>query len=275
MSALAPAPAPARPSYPPSTPAPHPVLGWRVHDTLAMVGRGLRRELRSPDTLLLAVMLPIILMLMFVYVFGGAIQTDARYVDYVVPGILLLCTGYGAATTAVAVATDMTGGLMDRFRSLPTRPSAALTGHVVASVVRNAVSTALVIGVAYLVGFRPSAGPGAWTAVVGLLLIYVLALTWVAVCLGLLASSPDAANGFSFAVLFLPYVSSAFVPPSGMPAVLEWVATHQPITPVADTLRGLFLGLPLDGEPWIASAWCVGFVLLARAGAVVLFRRRR
>lgn len=269
------APAPTGTPRPPSSAASRPVLGWRVHDTLAMVDRSVRRELRAVDTLLLAVMLPIILMLMFVYVFGGAIQTDARYVDYVVPGILLLCTGYGAATTAVAVATDMTGGLMDRFRSLPTRPAAALTGHVAASVARNAVSTALVIGVAYLVGFRPTASPGDWVAVVGILLLYVLALTWVAVCLGLVASSAEAANGFSFAVLFLPYISSAFVPPSTMPPVLEWVATYQPITPVTDTLRGLFLGLPLGAEPWVALAWCVGFLLLARVWAVVLFRRRR
>ncbi len=272
MTALA--PSAVRPSAS-GGPVRAPVLGWRVHDTLAMVGRSIRRELRSPDTLLLSVMLPVILILMFVYVFGGAIQTDARYVDYVVPGIVLLCTGYGAATTAVVVATDMTGGLMDRFRSLPTRPSAALTGHVVASVARNAVSTTLVVGVAFLVGFRPAAGAVEWLAAVGLLLAYVLALTWTAVVLGLLASSPEAANGFGFVVLFLPYVSSAFVPPQTMPAVLEWIATYQPITPVTDTLRGLLLDTPLGAEPWIALAWCVGLAVLARAGAVILFRRRR
>lgn len=261
-------PAPARAT------AAAPVGGWALQDTLAMIGRSLRRSLRTPDTLIMGIALPVILMLLFVYVFGGAIQTgQAAYVDYVVPGIILLCAGYGAATTAVSVASDMTDGLMNRFRTLPVRPVAALTGHVVESVVRNAVSTALVVGVAYAAGFRPTAGLAEWLAVAGLVALYVLALTWVAVAIGIVASGPEAANGFTFAIMFLPYVSSAFVPPESMPRVLEVVATYQPVTPVTDTVRAWLIGAP-GGQPLVALAWCGGLLVVARLVAAWLFRRR-
>lgn len=261
-------PAPARAT------APAPAGGWALQDTLAMIGRSLRRSLRTPDTLIMGIALPVILMLLFVYVFGGAIQTgQAAYVDYVVPGIILLCAGYGAATTAVSVASDMTDGLMNRFRTLPVRPVAALTGHVVESVVRNAVSTALVVGVAYAAGFRPTAGLGEWLAAAGLVALYVLALTWVAVAIGIVASGPEAANGFTFAIMFLPYVSSAFVPPESMPRVLEVIATYQPVTPVTDTVRAWLIGAP-GGQPVVALAWCAGLLVVARLVAAWLFRRR-
>ncbi len=251
-----------------------PAGGWALRDAAAMVGRSLRRSVRTPDTLIMGIALPVILLLMFVYVFGGAIETgQAAYVDYVVPGIVLLCAGYGAATTAVSVATDMTSGLMNRFRTLPVRPVSALTGHVVESVVRNAVSTGLVVAVAYATGFRPTAGPAEWLGVTGLVLLYVLALTWTAVCIGIVASGPEAANGFSFAIMFLPYVSSAFVPPESMPRVLEVVATYQPITPVTDTVRAWLTGAP-GAQPLVALAWCAGLLVLARLAAARLFRRR-
>ncbi len=251
-----------------------PAGGWALRDTAAMIGRSLRRSLRMPDTLVFGITLPVILMLMFVYVFGGAMQTgDVAYVDYVVPGIVLLCAGYGAATTAVAVASDMTGGLMNRFRTLPVRPAAALTGHVVESAVRNGVATALIVAVAHLAGFRPTAGLGEWLATAGLVLLYVLALTWVAVCIGMIASGPEAANGFAFVIMFLPYVSSAFVPPESMPRVLEWIATYQPVTPVTDTVRAWLVGAP-GGQPLVALAWCAGLLVVARLTAAWLFRRR-
>ena len=268
MTATATAVGPARTTTRP------PAGGWALRDSAAMIGRSLRRSLRTPDTLIMGIALPVILMLLFVYVFGGAIQTDqAAYVDYVVPGIILLCAGYGAATTAVSVASDMTGGLMNRFRTLPVRPVAALTGHVVESVVRNAVSTALVVGVAYLTGFRPTAGPAEWLLTAGLVLLYVLALTWTAVCIGMVSSGPEAANGFTFAIMFLPYVSSAFVPPESMPRVLEVVATYQPVTPVTDTVRAWLVGAP-GGQPLVALAWCAGLLVVARLTAAWLFRRR-
>ncbi|MET0788126.1 MAG: ABC transporter permease [Cellulomonas sp.] len=251
-----------------------PTLGWTWHDTSALIGRCLRRSLRQMDTVLMAVILPLALLLMFVYVFGGAIETGGSYVDWVVPGIILLTAGYGSANTAVEVASDMTGGIIDRFRSLPIRPTGVLTGHVVASMARNAVSTALVVGVAFLIGFDAAASPLDWAAAIGLIALFVLALTWVAVAIGVVASGPEAASGFTFAILFLPYVSSAFVPPESMPSVLETIATYNPITPVTDTLRALLLGLPV-GDTWVAAVvWCVGIFVVARVAAAVLFRRK-
>jgi ABC-2 type transport system permease protein len=256
------------------TPIRRPWYGWAARDAVLLVGRTLRRSTREVDALLMAVMLPVMLMLTFVYVFGGAMSAVPHYVDYVVPGIVLLCTGFVSAATAVSVASDMTGGLMDRFRSMPLRPSAVLVGHVVGSLVRNIVSTTLVIGVALAIGFRPSAGPVAWLGAAGLLVAWALAITWVAVWLGLLASSPEAASGFTFAVLFLPYVSSAFVPPATMPRVLEVIATYQPVTPVTDTVRAWLLGADVGANPWVALAWCAGIGGLAWVGAVQVFRRR-
>ena len=253
--------------------AERPLLGWAAHDARTMIGRSLRRSVREPDTLILAVALPVVVMLLFVTVFGGEIDTGMAYVDFVVPGIILLCAGYGASTTAVAVAADVTGDIMSRFRSLPVHLSSVLTGHVVASLARNAVSTSLVVGVAFLLGFRPSAGPREWLLVVALLAAYVLALTWLAVCVGVVASSPEAASGFSFGIMFLPYVSSAFVRPETMPAALEWFARYQPVTPVTDTLRGWLVGMP-GGSSLVAFAWCAGFYVVARALAGRLFRRR-
>lgn len=249
-----------------------PRLGWTVHDTAAMVRRSLRRTLREPDALFLSVALPVILLLLFVYVFGGAIETGSAYVDYVVPGIVLLCAGFGAAGTAVTVAADMTEGLVERLRTTPVHPAAVLTGHVVAGVARNLLATTLVVGLAHVVGFRAAAGPGDWLRVTGLIVLYILAFTWVAVCLGLVASSPEAASGYAMTLQFLPYLSSAFVPTDTMPSVLRAIAEHQPVTSVTDTVRAWLLGWP-GADPWVALAWCVGILVVARATAVVLFRR--
>jgi ABC-2 type transport system permease protein len=247
-----------------------------IGDTFALIGRSLRRSTRQLDTVLISVLLPVMLLLMFVYVFGGAIDPTGSYVDFVVPGIVLLTAGYGAAGTAVDVATDATGGIVDRFRSMPVRPAGVLTGHVAASVAKNAVSTALVIGVALLVGFRGDASAAAWVGALGLVGLWVLALTWVAVAIGLVASGPEAASGFTFAILFLPYVSSAFVPTSTMPSVLETIARYNPVTPVTDTVRGLLLGTHVGTGTWAAAVlWCVGILVVGRAAAALLFRRAR
>ena len=244
-------------------------------DALTFAGRSLRHSVRSIDALVTAVMLPVAIMLMFVYVFGGAIDAGrGRYVDYVVPGIIVLCAGFGSATTAVAVAVDMTTGVIDRFRSLPIASSAVLTGHVAASLARNVVSAILVIGVALIAGFRPTTDPARWLAAAGLLLVLMLAISWLAACFGLLARSVEAANAATFAAAFAPYVSSAFVPPESMPAGLEWIARHQPVTPIADTLRELLLGAPVGSEAFVALAWCAGGALAGRAAAAALFRRR-
>jgi ABC-2 type transport system permease protein len=249
-------------------------LASAMDDWLTMSGRSLRLSIRTPDALLTSLMLPIILMLLFVYLFGGAIQTGTEYVTYVVPGVLLLCAGFGAATTAVTVAHDMSGGIMDRFRSLDVGGAAVLAGHVVASVVRNIISTVLVLGVAFLIGFRPDAGSLDWLAAGGVLLVFILAFSWLSAAVGLLARSPEAAGGFTFLMAFLPYPSSAFVPIETMPSWIHGVANNQPVTPVIETLRGLLLGTPVGNSPWLALAWSAGILVVSIAIAGILFRRR-
>ena len=239
------------------------------------IRRSVIHSLRTPDQLMMAIALPTILMLLFTYVFGGAIESDGTYVDYVVPGIILLCAGYGAASTAVDVAHDMTAGIIDRFRTMPMRASAVVTGHVVASLLRNLVATAVVVGVGIAVGFRPHADLGEWIGVAGLVALYILVITFLFAAIGLAASSPDAANGYGFILMFLPYVSSAFVPVDTMPSWLRWVAEHQPLTPIIETIRGLLLGTGIHGaDGWWALGWCA---LILAAGIVWsgwLFRRK-
>ncbi|GAB2937590.1 multidrug efflux ABC transporter permease LieB [Micromonospora polyrhachis] len=253
----------------------HSAFYWAASDSLTMVGRSLRHTRRNFDSLLLTVLLPTIMLLMFVYVFGGAITTGFdQYVNYVVPGIILLSTGYGASSTAVSVANDMVNGIVDRFRSLPILSTAVLTGHVVASVARNVVATALVVGLALLVGFRPNAEPVEWMATIALLLLYILAMSWLAVALGLLAGNVESASGFTVIILFLPYLSSAFVPTGTMPTVLRQFSEHQPITPMTETVRGLLMGTPIGASAMLSLAWFGGILVLAYLAAGYLFKRR-
>ncbi|MFF4393429.1 ABC transporter permease [Streptomyces sp. NPDC001552] len=241
---------------------------------LTLAGRNLRISSRRPDALIAALMLPVMLMLIFVYFFGGAIDTGTAYVTYVVPGAMLLCAGFGAASTAVSVSEDMRDGVIDRFRSLDVGSIPILAGHVAASVVRNLVSTTLVLAVAVAIGFRPQAGPAAVLAAAGLLLTYITAISWLAAALGLLAKSPEAAGGFTFLMMFLPYPSSAFVPIETMPGWLHGFADHQPLTPVIESLRALLLAQPAGNAPWVALTWCAGITAVAMALAAVLFRSR-
>ena len=246
-----------------------------LSDALTMIDRSVRINRRNLDTLLVSVILPVMMMLLFVFVFGGAIHAgSADYVNYVVPGILVLCTGYGASATAMSVTNDLTTGMIDRLCSLPIRSSAVLTGHVVASVARNAVSTACVVLVALAVGFRPTGSFVDWVLATGLLLLYVLALSWLAAGIGALARSVESASLFGFFMLFLPYLSSAFVPPSTMPAVLRAIGENQPITPVVEAVRGLLIGTPLGGSGWLALAWCAGLLVAGHAFATAAFVRR-
>jgi ABC-2 type transport system permease protein len=245
-----------------------------LDDAGIMIGRSLTHARRALDTLLIGVLLPVMLLLLFVYVFGGAIAPDGRYLTYVVPGIVLLCAGYGAANAGVPVANDMTTGAIDRFRSLPILRSAVLIGHVTASLIRNLFSTVLVLLVAFAIGFRPMAGPLDWLLALAVLTLFILAMSWVSVCVGLLASSVESASSFSFVILFLPYLSSAFVPVETMPQVLRGFAEHQPLTPVIETLRGLMIGTPVADSAWIAVAWFGAILAVAYAGATYLFNRR-
>ena len=239
-----------------------------------MVRRATRLTIRNGDALLTSLLLPIMLMLLFVYLFGGAIDTGTEYVTYVVPGVIMLCASFGASLTAVAVTNDMTNGIMDRFRSMDVRGASVLGGHVVASTARNLVSTMLVLGVAFLIGFRPSASFVDWLAAVGLLVVAILALSWASAAVGLLAKTPEAASGFTFFVMFLPYPSSAFVPVETMPTWIHGFAEHQPFTPLIESLRGFLLGTPVGNSPWIALAWCGGILVVSVAASGYLFKRR-
>jgi ABC-2 type transport system permease protein len=245
-----------------------------VSDALTMVGRSVRLSVRNIDALITALALPVLLMLVFVYFFGGAIETGGGYVRYVVPGVLVLCAGFGVGNTAISVCEDMTGGIIDRFRSLDVGGTAVLGGHVAASVARNAAASALVFAVAAAIGFRAQAGLAGWSAAVGVLLAYVFAMTWLAAAVGLLATSPETAGAFSFFMAFLPYPSSAFVPIDTMPGWLHGVAEHQPLTLVIESLRGLLLDQPVGDGPWLALAWCAAITAAGMTACAVLFRRR-
>ncbi|MFB6611530.1 ABC transporter permease [Agromyces sp. NPDC056379] len=238
------------------------------------IARSFRHSVRDVDAMLMAVLLPTMLMLMFTFIFGNAIDPSGGYVDYVVPGIILLCAGFGASSTAISVSRDMTTGIIDRFRTMPLRSGAVTTGHVVASLARNLVATGVVIAVALLVGFRPSATPLEWLAVLGLVALYILAITYLFAAIGLAASSPEAASGYGFILLFLPYLSSAFVPVETMPEWLQWIAENQPITPVIETIRGLLMGTPIGDSAWWAIGWCVGIVVVSVVWGGWLFRRK-
>jgi ABC-2 type transport system permease protein len=245
-----------------------------LSDWATMAGRSLRMARRNVDVLMTSLLLPVLILVLFVYLFGGAIQTGTRYVTYVVPGVLLLSAGFGASMTAVSVTHDMTGGIIDRFRSMDVAGASVLAGHVAASVIRNLASTVLVFAVAFAIGFRPSAGPLDWLAALGVLVLFIGAISWLSAAVGLLARSPEAAGGFSFLVMFLPYPSSAFVPIDTMPTWLHGFAANQPVTPVIETLRGLLLGLPVGTSPARAVAWSLGILVASVAVSGVLFRRR-
>jgi len=243
-------------------------------DLGTMITRSVRLSSRSVDAMVTALALPIFLMLMFVYLFGGAIHTGTSYVNFVVPGTMLVCAGFGVGTTAVSVSADLAGGVVDRFRSMDVRGEALIAGHVVASVVRNLASTVLVVAVAIPIGFRSSASPLAWLAAGGIFALFVFALSWLCAALGVAASSPEAAAGLTFLISFLPYPSSAFVPIDTMPSWLQGFARHQPATCVIDTLRGLLHGGPVAESAAQAVAWSIGIAVLGIGLAGLLFRRR-
>jgi len=227
------------------------------------VGRALRHSFRDVESMLMSIILPVTLMLMFTYVFGGAMDPTGGYVDWVVPGIILTCSGFGASTTASFVANDMRQGIIDRFRTMPLRSGAVLTGHVVASLLRNLLSTGIVLAVAVAIGFRPEADLGGWLAATGIVALWILAITYLFAAIGLASGSPEAASGYGFALLFLPYLSSGFVPLDTLPDWLRPVAEFQPATPVSDAIRAALLGTDAGSQPLWAALWCTGILLIA------------
>ena len=246
-----------------------------VSDTSVMLRRSLRHVTRSMDTIVTVLIMPIAFMLLFVYVFGGAIRAGTdHYVDYLLPGILLIAIASGISYTAFRLFNDLQSGIFERFNSMPIARSSVLWGHVLTSLVSNAISVVVIVLVALLMGFRSSAGAVAWLAVAGILALFTLALTWIAVIAGLSAKSADGAVAFSYPIVFLPFVSSAFVPTASMPAPVRAFAENQPVTSIVNTIRALFEQQPVGHDIWIALAWCVGILVVAYALAMVAFRRK-
>ena len=247
-----------------------------VADTAVLTGRSLRHILRSPDTIITTAVTPIAMMLLFVYVLGGAIDTgsDEPYVTYLLPGILLMTIASGVAYTSYRLFLDLQGGIVERFQSMPIGRSAVLWGHVLTSLVANAVSLAIVVAVALAMGFRSGAGVLAWLGAAGILLLFTVALTWLAVVAGLSAKTVDGASAFSYPLIFLPFISSAFVPTDSMPGPVAWFAENQPVTSIVNAIRAILDGQPAGGTLWVALAWCLGLLVVAYAWAVATYRRR-
>ncbi|MGW7533813.1 ABC transporter permease [Amycolatopsis sp. NPDC054798] len=246
-----------------------------VADSSVLLGRSLRHITRSLDTIITTTITPIIMLLLFTYVFGGAINTGSEsYVTYLLPGILLITIASGIAYTAFRLFLDMKGGIFERFQSMPIARSAVLWAHVLTSVIANLISVAVVVLVAFAMGFRTSAGPLAWLAVLGMLVLFTLALTWIAVIPGLTAKTADGASAFSYPLIFLPFVSSAFVPTGTMPGPVRAFAEHQPVTSIVNTIRDLFAERPVGSGVWTALAWCVGILVVAYVFANMIYRRK-
>ena len=244
-------------------------------DTRVMLGRSLRHVTRSVDTIITVTIMPIAFMLLFVYVFGGAIKAGTgSYVNYLLPGILLIAIASGISYAGYRLFNDLQSGIFERFHSMPIARSSVLWGHVLTSLVSNAISVVVIVLVAFVMGFRSSAGVLAWLAVAGILVLFTLALTWIAVIAGLSAKSTDGAGAFSYPIIFLPFVSSAFVPTASMPGPVRAFAENQPITSIVNTIRALFQQQPVGGEIWIALAWCAGILVIASAVAMVAYRRK-
>ena len=243
--------------------------------TAALTGRSLRHITRSPDTIITTTIMPIAFLLLFVYVFGGAINTGSEsYVNYLLPGILLITIASGISYTAFRLFLDMRSGIFERFQSMPIARSSVLWAHVLTSLVANLISVVVVVLVALLMGFHSGAGVLAWLAVAGILMLFTLALTWLAVIPGLTAKSPDGASAFSYPLIFLPFISSAFVPTDSMPGAVRAFAENQPVTTIVNTIRDLLAQQPVGTDIWIALAWLVGILIVAYTFAMATYRRK-
>jgi ABC-2 type transport system permease protein len=243
-------------------------------DLSVMLGRSMRHIFRSMDTIFTVCITPIAMMLLFVYVFGGAIETGTgNYVNYLLPGILLMAIASGVAYVAYRLFMDKQRGIIERFRSMPIERSTVLWGHVLTSVVSNIITIVVIILVALIMGFRSSAGVLSWLAVAGILVLFTLALTWIAAISGLSSKTMEGASAFSYPLIFLPFISSAFVPTDSMPKVVRTFAENQPVTSIVETIRALLASQPVGNDIWVALAWCIGIMIVAYLFAVRAYKR--
>ncbi|MBA2953097.1 ABC transporter permease [Nocardioides sp. MAH-18] len=246
-----------------------------IGDTVVLTGRSMRHITRSVDTIITTAIMPVAMMLLFVYVFGGAIDTGSvAYVNYMLPGILLMTVASGVAYTSLRIFNDVQGGVFERFQSMPIARSSVLWAHVLTSLVANVISLAVVLAVAVVIGFRSGASVLAWLGIAGVLVLFTLGLTWLAIGAGLSAKTMEGASAFAYPLIFLPFISSAFVPTETMPTVVQAFAEHQPVTPIVNTLRALIEQQPVGTDGWLAVAWCLGILVVAHALALAAYRRR-
>ncbi|GIF17929.1 ABC-2 type transport system permease protein [Actinoplanes tereljensis] len=253
-------------------------LALATRDSSTMVRRQLKRLIRYPAMTVQLIITPVIILLLFVFVLGGALGAGigggrAGYVNYIVPGILLMTAATAATGTAVMVATDMTEGIIARFRTMRISRASVLTGHVAGSVIQQLLSMAALVLIALAIGFRPNANPIEWLAAIGLLTLFALAISWLSVALGLKSPTPEAAGNAPMPLLLLPFLGSGFVPTDSMPTVLRWFAEYQPFTPIMETIRGLLLGTPIGNSAVIAIAWCAGIALVSYLWAKSIFNK--
>ncbi|GIM96635.1 ABC transporter permease [Paractinoplanes toevensis] len=253
-------------------------LAFATRDSSTMVRRQLKRLIRYPAMTVQLIITPVIILLLFVFVLGGALGAGigggrAGYVNYIVPGILLMTAATAATGTAVMVATDMTEGIIARFRTMRISRASVLTGHVAGSVIQQLLSMTALILIALAIGFRPNANPLEWLATIGLLTLFALAISWLSVALGLKSPTPEAAGNAPMPLLLLPFLGSGFVPTDSMPTVLRWFAEYQPFTPIMETVRGLLLGTPIGHNGIIAIAWCAGIAAVSYLWAKSIFNK--
>ncbi|MEV1008853.1 ABC transporter permease [Streptomyces sp. NPDC049881] len=243
-------------------------------DSAIMLRRNFRHTVRNPVTVFNAILFPVVMMLMFVYVFGGAFAVEGDYVDYAVPGLMVMAISYGLGATATSVSDDMSKGIINRFRTMDVSRGAVLTGHVVATTVRCLAADAVIVGVGLAMGFRPDAGFTDWLAAAGLVFLLAFGASWLTVAIGLAAKTVESAGMATVPLIMLPFLSSAFVPADTMGTGVRQFAEYQPFTPIIETLRGLLTGDPSGGDAIAAVAWCAGLAVLGYLWAVSTFRKR-
>ena len=246
-----------------------------LSDSWIMFKRCMRISMRNPETMAMTVLTPFFLMLLFGTIFGSIADIgDFNYIDFIVPGIALQSIAQGTQFTAINVSGDMTKGIIDRFRSMPISKAAVLVGHAGASILRNVIIAAIIIGTAFIIGFRPQGGLAQWLLAIAVLLLFIIAISWIAILVGLVSSTPENTGGFMFPLFILPFVSSGFAPVETLPRAIRWFATHQPMTPIIDSTRNLMMDLPVGNSLWLAAVWCVGITVVAFAAAVRVYKRK-
>jgi ABC-2 type transport system permease protein len=243
-------------------------------DSVIMLRRNFKHTVRNPTAVFNAVVFPVVIMLMFVFVIGGAFDVGVKYIDYATPGMIVLAICYGLSATALAVNSDMTKGIINRFKVMDISRSAVLSAHVAASMLRSMIAIAAIIGVAFALGFRSSASPVEWLGAIGLILLLSFATSWLTVALGLAAKTPESAGMATVPLIMLPFLSSAIVPVAKMGAGVRQFAEYQPFTPIIETLRGLLSGTPSAGNVIAASAWCLGFAIVGYLWSLSTFKKR-